>query len=103
MKKLRLIHLLALLAAALYVTAPAYGVQPVTTSLQVPLAGTVLVPLSDGSFDTVALTGQVPPNSNFPVDSMRISVNLDQVFGRRRCHDAAARRNGREPGQRVSL
>jgi hypothetical protein len=59
MKKLQLIHLLVVLAAALSVTARAQGAQPDTTSLKVPLSATVSVPLSDGSFDTVVFTGQV--------------------------------------------
>jgi len=81
------IHLPALLAVALCISAPAQGAQPVTTSIQVPLAGTVFVPLSDGSFDSVALTGQahvvthvIPPDPIHP-PPVRIQVNLDQVSG----------------------
>ncbi|HWP57962.1 MAG TPA: hypothetical protein VNL14_08755 [Candidatus Acidoferrales bacterium] len=84
MKRLNLIHLPALLAAALCLTAPAEGAQPVTTSLQVPLAGTVFVPLSDGSFDSVALSGRVHVVTQVPAqpnDPCRIHVNLDQVAG----------------------
>jgi hypothetical protein len=54
----------------------------------VPLSGTVFVPLSDGSFDTVALTGEVhvvtqvrPNDPAHPPDPVRIHVNLDQVSG----------------------
>ncbi len=49
--------LAALLALCIY--APPLGAQPVTSSVQVPLTGTVFVPLSDGSFDSVALSGMV--------------------------------------------
>src|SRR5437867_1947408 len=84
----RLIHLAAILAAAfaLCIYAPAEGGQPVTTSLQVPLAGTVFVPLDDGSTDAVALSGMVHvvtqvPEVIQPGDPMRIRINLDGVSG----------------------
>lgn len=50
-----------------------------------PLAGTVTVPLTDGTSEDVALTGfahvtvQFPPL--YPTDPMRIGINLDQVQG----------------------
>jgi hypothetical protein len=88
MKTSRWIHFPVLLSVALWIALPAQGAQPVTTSLRVPLSGTVFVPLSDGSFDTVALTGevhvvtQVRPNGPAqPPDPIRIHVNLDQVSG----------------------
>lgn len=80
----RSVHLLALLAAILLVVAPARGAQPVTTSLQVPLSGTVFVPLSDGSFDAVALAGRVHVVTQapaWPSGPIRIHVNLDRVSG----------------------
>lgn len=85
MKRLSLIYLPALLAVALWVSTPAQA-EPVTSSVQVPLAGEVFVPLSDGSFDSVALTGQVHVVTHVPqpvtlTDPIRIHVNLDQVSG----------------------
>jgi hypothetical protein len=79
----RSLHLLMLLAAALCLTVPAHGAPPVTTSLQVPLDGTVFVPLNNG-VDTVALTGYVHVVTHVPAlpsDPIRIHVNLDQVAG----------------------
>ena len=59
--------------------------QPVTTSVQIPLAGTVFVKLNNASFDGVALSGIVHVVTTFnpaqPTDPMRISFNLDQVSG----------------------
>jgi len=88
MKRSRWIHFPVLLSVALWIALPAQGAQPVTTSLRVPLSGTVFVPLSDGSFDTVALTGEVhvvtqvrPNDPAHPPDPVRIHVNLDQVSG----------------------
>lgn len=84
----RFSHLAAIVAAALAlcIHTPAQGAQPVTTSVQIPLGGTVFVPLSDGSFDSVALTGQVHvvthvPQIILPADPMRIMINLDRVTG----------------------
>ena len=84
----RSLHLPMLLAVALCLTVPAYGAPPVTTSLQVPLDGTVFVPLNNG-VDTVVLTGYVhvvtqvptPGDPIQPSDPIRIHVNLDQVAG----------------------
>jgi hypothetical protein len=76
------------LAFALCTYAPAEGSQPVTSSVQIPLAGTVFVPLSEGSFNQVALSGMVhvvtcaaPGDPCAPTDPCRIQINLDQVFG----------------------
>ena len=86
----RFTHLAAVLATAfvLHIYSPAEGGQPVTSSVQIPLAGTVFVPLSDGSFDQVALSGFVhvvtrviPPDPLVPPDPLRIQINLDQVSG----------------------
>ena len=63
--------------------------QPVTTSVQVPLAGRVFVPLINGSLDQVNLLGTVHVQTYFnpaspvlhPTEPMRISINLDQVSG----------------------
>ena len=85
----RIIHLAAIAAAfALCINVPAEGAQPVTTSVQIPLAGTVFVALSDGSFDQVALSGMVHVVTRAasgdpcqPTDPCRIQINLDQVFG----------------------
>lgn len=64
---------------------------PLTTSnLRIPLAGTVFVPLSDGLFDAVSLSGSThvttqvnthPPAPMYHVDPVRILINLDQVSG----------------------
>jgi hypothetical protein len=87
----RFTHLAAVLAGAFVLHiyyAPAEGGQPVTTSVQIPLAGTVFVPLDDGSFDQVALSGTVhvvtqvqPADPASPPNPIRIMINLDQVFG----------------------
>jgi hypothetical protein len=55
----------------------------VTTSRQVPLAGTVFVSLSNGSLDGVALSGaaHVVTQVAQPGNPMHINVNLDQVAG----------------------
>ena len=55
----------------------------VTTSRQVPLAGTVFVSLSNGSLDGVGLTGaaQVVTQVATPTDPVLVNVNLDQVAG----------------------
>lgn len=88
MKRLKLMHLSMLVALALGIARLAEGAQPTTTSMQVPLAGTVFVPLSDGSLDAVALAGQVhvvtqviPPDPVTPPNPVRIHVNLDRVSG----------------------
>ncbi|HWP24199.1 MAG TPA: hypothetical protein VNM15_08510, partial [Candidatus Binatia bacterium] len=88
MKRFRVFHLSILVAALLGVAHLAAGAQPVTTSMQLPLAGTVFVPLSNGGFDAVALAGQahvvthvIPPGPFTPPNPVRIHVNLDQVFG----------------------
>jgi hypothetical protein len=68
---------------ALFVSAPVHSAS-VTTSLQVPLAGTVFVPLNNSGLDTVNLTGYVHMQTQFPKapsDPVRIQVNLDQVAG----------------------
>lgn len=86
----RFMQLPAMIAAAivLCIYAPSFGAQPVVTSLQVPLAGIVDVPLSDNTFDQVALAGMVhvvtyvaPPNPIVPPNPVRIHINLDQVTG----------------------
>ena len=85
----RLIHLPALFAVLLYFTTPAQAVLQRTSTLQVPLSGTVLVPLNDGSFDSVSLSGRANvvttvPLSDIPPDHIRpvrIHVNLDHVSG----------------------
>ena len=79
------------LAAALmlYFSPAVLHAQAVTTSMQVPLAGTVFVPLSNGMDDMVMLSGMVhvftyfhaPPVPQWPADPMRIHINLDQVSG----------------------
>jgi hypothetical protein len=77
------------LAFGLCIYAPAQGAQPVTSSIQITLAGAaVFVPLSDGSFDQVALSGMVhvvthaaPGDPCAPTDPCRIQINLDQVSG----------------------
>ena len=85
----RIIQLATIAAAfALCISAPAFAGQPVTTSVQIPLAGTVFVPLSDGSTDAVALSGMVhvethvqPADPVAPPNPVRIMINLDQVSG----------------------
>jgi hypothetical protein len=84
----RFIQLAAVAATfALCINAPAQGAQPVTTSVQIPLAGTVFVPLSDGSTDQVALSGIVHVLTYFQPEGqpqqppLRIHINLDQVSG----------------------
>jgi hypothetical protein len=72
-----------------YLLPAALEAQPVTTSVQVPLAGPVFVPLINGSLDQVNLLGMVHVQTYFnpastvlhPTDPMRISINLDQVSG----------------------
>ncbi len=80
----RITQLFALFTAAimLFIYTPA-GAQPITTSMQVPLFGTVFVPLTNGSFDAVALSGvvHVVTHGGTPTDPMRIHVNLVQVTG----------------------
>lgn len=84
--KTRLLPIPALLTLWLFPAAA--HAQAVTTSMQVPLAGTVFVPLSDGSFDGVALSGMVHVLTYFqtrkqfqPPDPVRIHINLDRVSG----------------------
>lgn len=88
MQSIRFLYLPAVIAAvaaviALGVSAPVHGAQPVTTSLQVPLDGTVFVPLSNGDSDAVPLTGFVHVVTHVPIPGgpIRIHVNLDQVGG----------------------
>src|SRR5262245_42772752 len=81
------------LAVSLVLAGPARGQaqffsHPLTTSLRLPFPGTVSVPLPDATTDTVTLSGVlhlvlhvVPPDSTFPVDPMRIGVNLQGVTG----------------------
>ena len=72
-----------------YFLPAALEAQPVTTSVQAPLAGPVFVPLINGSLDQVNLSGMVHVQTYFnsastglhPTDPMRISINLDQVSG----------------------
>jgi hypothetical protein len=85
-KKHGLMHLAAVIATviALFLSAPAHSGPVITTSLQVPLAGTVFVPLNNSGLDTVNLTGYVHVQTQFPkfpTDPIRIYVNLDQVAG----------------------
>ena len=78
-----------LTAALMFFISPALlHAQAVTTSVQVPLAGTVFVPLSNGTDDMVMLSGMVhvftyfqTRNPFYPGDPMRIHINLDQVSG----------------------
>jgi hypothetical protein len=73
---------------ALTIYAPVHAGM-VTTSRQVPLAGTVFVSLSNGSLDGVGLTGTAqvvtqvatPTDPIHPTDPVLINVNLDQVAG----------------------
>jgi hypothetical protein len=58
MKKFTQLPALFAAAIMLCIYTPA-GAQPITTSMQVPLFGTVAVPLTDGSSDAVALSGVV--------------------------------------------
>src|SRR5262249_42940244 len=72
-----------------YFLPAALEAQPVTISVQAPLAGPVFVPLINGSLDQVNLSGMVHVQTYFnsastglhPTDPMRISINLDQVSG----------------------
>jgi hypothetical protein len=82
MKKFTQLPALFTAAILLCLYAPA-GAQPITTSMQVPLFGTVDVPLTNGSFDSVDLSGvvHVVTHGATPTDPMRIHVNLDQVTG----------------------
>ena len=90
MKNFSLTTKIAVLAAALifWLSPAALHAQAVTSSLQVPLVGTVFVPLSDGSFDGVALSGFAhvfvyvrTPSPLQPSDPYRIQINLDSVSG----------------------
>ena len=81
--------ILATLLVLFYLLPAALEAQPVTTSVQVPLAGPVFVPLINGSLDQVNLLGTVHVQTYFnpaspvlhPTEPMRISINLDQVSG----------------------
>lgn len=71
-----------------FIYATAQGSEPrtVTTTLQVPVAGTVYVPMSDGSFDAVTLSGWIYvvtaiPDTSPPDPVVRVQVILDQVTG----------------------
>ncbi|MGE5217152.1 MAG: hypothetical protein ACM3SP_09160 [Chloroflexota bacterium] len=90
MKNFSLTARIAVLAAALsfWLSPAALHAQAVTSSLQLPLVGDVSVPLSDGSFDGVSLSGfahvfsYVRTSGPFqPSDPYRIQINLDQVSG----------------------
>jgi hypothetical protein len=91
MKYFSLTTRIAVLAAALiFWLSPAalHAQQPVSSSVQLPLAGKVFVPLSDGSFDGVPLSGFVhvfaqvrTPSPFAPADPYRIQINLDSVSG----------------------
>jgi len=91
MKHFSLTTRVAMLAAALiFWVSPAalHAQRPVSSSVQVPLAGTVFVPLSDGNVEGLALSGfahvfaQVrTPGPFLPTDPYRIQINLDQVSG----------------------
>jgi hypothetical protein len=92
MKHFSLTTRVAVFAAALifWLSPAALHAQAVTSSLQVPLAGTVFVPLSDGSFDGVALSGfahvfsyvrTLQPGGPPIADPFRIQINLDQISG----------------------
>src|SRR6516225_7260468 len=79
-----------LVAALIFWLSPTalHAQRPVTSSLQVPLAGTVSVPLTDGNVEDVALSGfvhvlaQVRTQGPFqPSDPFRIQINLDSVSG----------------------
>src|SRR5262249_46527711 len=93
MQNIRFMNLTAVIAAviALTICAPVHA-GLVTTSLQVPLAGTVFVELNNGSLDSIALTGAahvvtqvcVPSDPITPCQPgapVRITANLDQVAG----------------------
>jgi hypothetical protein len=97
--KPKLTNPLALLAGLLLWSA-ALPAETVTTSLQVPLAGTVFVELAGGSLDEVALTGYVHVVTQYlqpdgppiqPQDPMRIKINLDSVSGTVRSPAGATR------------
>ena len=75
-------------ALTLYFSPVARSAQAVTSNVQVPLSGTVFVPLSDGPSDMVKLPGMVHVFAYFqtrnplqPGDPMRIQINLDRVTG----------------------
>ena len=84
MQSIRFMNLTAGIAAviALTICTPVHAGM-VTSSRQVPLAGTVFVSLSNGSLDGVGLTGaaQVVTQVATPTDPILINVNLDQVAG----------------------
>lgn len=70
--------------------APALNAQTTIANGQIPLAGSVCVPLSYGWCDTVTLTGRVrvraaltapAPDPTDPSEPMCIRIRLDQVFG----------------------
>lgn len=84
MQSIRFTKLTAVITAVIALTICArVHAGMVTTSRQVPLAGTVFVSLSNGSLDGVGLTGAVHVVTQVahPGDPMRINVNLDQVAG----------------------
>lgn len=84
MQSIRFTNLTAVITAVIALTICArVHAGMVTTSRQVPLAGTVFVSLSNGSLDGVGLTGAVHVVTQVahPGDPMRINVNLDQVAG----------------------
>jgi hypothetical protein len=85
MKRLNQLPVILAALFLFYLSPSALEAQPVTTSVQVPLAGTVFVPLTDGSLDQVNLLGAAHVVTHFnpatPTDPMRISFNLDGVTG----------------------
>src|SRR5215472_4932954 len=90
MKHCSLTTRIAMLAAALilWLSPAALHAEPTTSNLQVPLAGKVFVPLTDGNVEGVALSGFVhvfaqvrTPGPFSSTDPYRIQINLDQVSG----------------------
>ena len=96
------VHLAMLLALLVVLTFPSLGTaKAFTKSMRIPLEALVSVPLSDGSTETVSLSGLIhvvlhlalpeglawPPDSTWPTDPiypsdpMRIAVNLEHVAG----------------------
>ena len=90
MQSIKFMNLTAVITAVIALTiCPPVHAGMVTTSRQVPLAGTVFVSLSNGSLDGVGLTGTAqvvtqvatPTDPIHPTDPVLINVNLDQVAG----------------------
>jgi hypothetical protein len=79
-----------LAAALVFWLSPAavHAQRPTSSSIQLPLAGTVSAPLTDGTVEDVPLSGFVhvfaqvrTPSPLAPIDPYRIQINLDQVSG----------------------